>query len=191
MTTDDDITKTPPRGEATATAKALSHPIRAAVLVALGKRESSPARLARQLGVPVENVAYHVNTLLRLDMIELAETRPVRGGVEHFYRAARRAEIDDAGWADMAEPARRELAFEWLRHAFGELTSAIEDGSVSSTPDVHLSLTALELTDESWALVAERLVDLIDFALRLQVDVPVDRRRTARLVMALFAPDSS
>jgi len=176
------------REQTTATAKALSHPLRAALLVELGKRTASPAMLARQLGVPVENIAYHVNTLLRLGMIELADTRPVRGAVEHFYRAVRRAEVDDASWAEMSERARRDLAFEWLRHAFGEITGAIDGGSVARTDDVHLSLTGVELTDEGWSRVTERLQELVTFALELQAASPLAGRRSARLIMALFEP---
>ncbi len=69
--------------------KALAHPIRFAVLVALGRGDLSPSQFARSRGEPVSNVSYHFRLLAELGLIELARTRPVRGSIEHIYRAAR------------------------------------------------------------------------------------------------------
>jgi predicted ArsR family transcriptional regulator len=74
-------------------AKALSHPIRVRALTILNDHVASSADIARELGLPVANVAYHVNTLARLGCIEEVETRQVRGALEHRYRALRRAAV--------------------------------------------------------------------------------------------------
>lgn len=68
------------------TLKGLAHPIRLAILVALGQGDLSPSRFARSRGEPVSNVSYHFRLLADLGLIELARTRPVRGSVEHIYR---------------------------------------------------------------------------------------------------------
>jgi DNA-binding transcriptional ArsR family regulator len=69
-------------------AKGLSHPVRVQILRILQDRIASPNDLAVEIGAPLGNVSYHVRFLARLGLIELTGTRPRRGAIEHFYRAA-------------------------------------------------------------------------------------------------------
>lgn len=69
-------------------AKALSNDIRARALDLLAEEAKSPKAIAAELGLDVRGVAYHVRVLRKLGCIELVETRPRRGAVEHVYRAA-------------------------------------------------------------------------------------------------------
>jgi DNA-binding transcriptional ArsR family regulator len=70
--------------------KALSHPLRWRILEHLAAGPASPSMIATELGEPLGNVSYHVKILLSYDAIELVETRPVRGALEHVYRAIER-----------------------------------------------------------------------------------------------------
>lgn len=72
--------------ECVLTLKALAHPIRFAVMIALGRGDLSPSQFARSRGEPVSNVSYHFRLLAEFGLIELARIRPVRGSVEHIYR---------------------------------------------------------------------------------------------------------
>lgn len=68
--------------------KAMKHPLRARVLRLLVEREiQSPNELSRVLRADLSDVSYHVRRLEELECVELVRTRPVRGVVEHFYRA--------------------------------------------------------------------------------------------------------
>jgi len=70
------------------TLTALNHPLRRRILRTLdGKAEASPVELAEALSMPLGTVAYHVKILDRCGALELVRTRPVRGAVQHFYRA--------------------------------------------------------------------------------------------------------
>lgn len=69
-------------------AKALSNDVRARALDLLSEEARSPKAIAAELGLDVRGVAYHVRVLKKLGCIELVETRPRRGAVEHVYRAA-------------------------------------------------------------------------------------------------------
>src|SRR3954466_2441505 len=73
--------------------KALAHPIRVRILGILEDRSATPRELATAIGVPLENVSYHVRTLRNFGLIELERTRQVRGAIEHHYRAAARPRI--------------------------------------------------------------------------------------------------
>ena len=68
-------------------AKALAHPLRVQLLTALNEGVASPNELAKRLNEPLTNVSYHVRMLHDLGCIELVETEPRRGALEHYYRA--------------------------------------------------------------------------------------------------------
>jgi len=90
--------------------KALAHPLRFRILEQLAAGPASPSAIAEALGEPLGNVSYHVKILLQYEAIELVETRPVRGALEHFYKAIAgphmswtALELDDTGYEEMAE----------------------------------------------------------------------------------------
>jgi DNA-binding transcriptional ArsR family regulator len=74
---------------------ALRHPLRREILREMGAEEAiSPREIAGSLGQPLSNVSYHVRVLAECSAIALVDTKPVRGSMQHFYRAA-----IDAPWA--------------------------------------------------------------------------------------------
>src|ERR1700743_1369934 len=68
-------------------AAAVAHPVRTRCLVVLAERVASPAEIARELNLDVSKVGYHVSALAQANLIEQVGSRPVRGAVEHFYKA--------------------------------------------------------------------------------------------------------
>lgn len=93
--------------EADTLLKALSHPVRARALIALNQRVASPSELADEQGEAVGDVAYHVRVLHEMGMIELVNTRQVRGATQHFYRGTARPylgnvslDLDPEGWRE-------------------------------------------------------------------------------------------
>ena len=79
-------------------AKALAHPLRVQLLAALNEGVASPNELAKRLDEPLTNVSYHVRMLHDLGTIELVETEPRRGALEHYYRAVVRPFFADREW---------------------------------------------------------------------------------------------
>ena len=74
----------------TTLAAIVAHPTRARCFSILAERTASPVEIAQEIGKDVGHVGYHVRKLQQLDLIELVDERPVRGAVEHFYRAIAR-----------------------------------------------------------------------------------------------------
>ncbi len=72
-------------------AKALSSSLRAEALALIAEGVDSPKLIAERLDLDVRTVAYHIRVLRNLGCIELAETQPRRGAVEHIYRLADQA----------------------------------------------------------------------------------------------------
>jgi DNA-binding CsgD family transcriptional regulator len=72
-------------------ATALSSPLRARALGLIAEGVASPKAIAAELDLDVRTVAYHVRVLRKLGCIELVETLPRRGAVEHIYRIVEQA----------------------------------------------------------------------------------------------------
>jgi DNA-binding transcriptional ArsR family regulator len=83
--------------------KALAHPLRIHILRVLQDRVASPSELAEEVSAPLGNVSYHVRFLVRVGLLELVDTRPRRGALEHYYRARGRLVITDKAWAQVPD----------------------------------------------------------------------------------------
>jgi DNA-binding transcriptional ArsR family regulator len=70
--------------------KALSHRARRQILRTLhrGDEPRSPVELAKDVGVGLSSLSYHMRVLADRGMVTLKRTRPVRGSIEHFYTSA-------------------------------------------------------------------------------------------------------
>jgi DNA-binding transcriptional ArsR family regulator len=86
----------------TTLAAIVAHPTRARCFSILAERTASPVEIAQQIGKDVGHVGYHVRKLQQLEMIELVDERPVRGAVEHFYRAIERPVVSEEEFAEMS-----------------------------------------------------------------------------------------
>jgi DNA-binding transcriptional ArsR family regulator len=89
--------------------KAMSHPLRAAVLRILSERTASPAEMARELGAELSNVSYHAKQLVAFECAELVDIQVVRGALEHFYRATELPLIDIEEWLTLDEQGLQEV----------------------------------------------------------------------------------
>ena len=68
---------------------ALRHPLRRQILRAMAAQDSiSPRQISDELREPLSNVSYHVRVLADCEAVALVSTIPVRGSVQHFYRAS-------------------------------------------------------------------------------------------------------
>ncbi|HEY6779878.1 MAG TPA: helix-turn-helix domain-containing protein, partial [Thermoleophilaceae bacterium] len=108
--------------------KALAHPLRMKLLVAMSEREASPSELATELNEPLGNVAYHVRMLERLQCIELVRTTPRRGALEHHYRAIARPQLEAGEWEQVPEAARRSLSWDRVSEIWENLAAALASG---------------------------------------------------------------
>jgi DNA-binding transcriptional ArsR family regulator len=171
--------------------KALGHPLRQRILHSLGEGVASPSELSKKLGEPLGNVSYHVKILAECQAIELVKTAPVRGAVEHFYRATTRPYFDDDHWADLPLATRRTLFDNSLQAIWKHLTAAAESGGLDD-PKNHVSFTTLDLDDEAYEAMADQLRITLERALELQAetanrlaDLPAEERRTHRTELAI------
>lgn len=99
------------RADDNALLSALRHPLRRRILRLMEAEEPiSPRQISIRLERPLSNVSYHVRVLAECSAIALVFTEPVRGSMQHFYRAsvetpwARQIlELDDGSDASQGE----------------------------------------------------------------------------------------
>ena len=149
--------------------KALGHPLRQRILEKLNEREGSPSRLAEALDEPLGNVSYHVRVLLDCDAIELVGTRPVRGTLEHTYRAITRPYLGDEHWARLPASVRRSLFDKTLQQIWEHAVEGAEEGGFDH-PRTHVSWVALDLDSEGYQQVAELLTATLERVLEIQAE---------------------
>jgi DNA-binding transcriptional ArsR family regulator len=149
--------------------RALSHPIRQRVLVALNERVASPKELAAELGEPLGNVSYHTRVLAQLGCIELVSTTQRRGALEHHYRAVMRPYFDDAAWAQIPVSTRRALFDSELDRLWSDVAEAAKAGGFDHAR-AHVSWTALDLDEQGFAEVADLLGSVLERVLEIQAE---------------------
>jgi DNA-binding transcriptional ArsR family regulator len=95
-------------------AKLILHPIRLQILHALGEKPRTTRQLIEILpGLPAPSIYRHLRQLLEGGIIEVAETRRVRGAEEKTYRPVQPARLtqEDVAGMSLAEHQRHFNAF--------------------------------------------------------------------------------
>ena len=150
-------------------AKALAHPLRARILQRLGERVASPGELAVELGAPLGVVSYHVRMLRDYDCVELVRTEPVRGALQHFYRATARPNLDDAQWRTLPTTLRGELMGETIQGLVDDLAASADAGRLDD-PSVVLKRTPIELDERGFKKLNKLLARTHEQALAIAAE---------------------
>jgi DNA-binding transcriptional ArsR family regulator len=179
-------------------AKALAHPLRVQLLSLLNEGVASPNELAKKLDEPLTNVSYHVRMLHDLGCIELVETEPRRGALEHYYRAIVRPFFADKDWKRLPKNARGSISDAVLQLVWEDTAEAIKTGLFDEREDRHLSRSVLCVDEEGWEALNELLVETLDQAMQIQADsasraakADTDRFGVNLVIMSHPAPSSS
>jgi DNA-binding transcriptional ArsR family regulator len=169
-------TKTQRRQATNNRIKAMSHPLRASILRILTERTASPAEMARELDEELSNVSYHTKQLVEFECAELVSTRPVRGALEHFYRATERHLVDTEEWEELDPLVAEDLVCEFMQKILDDFVVSARAGIIGTDADFHLTRTLLVLDEEGIkeALEAQEKA-------RLEI-VEIEARSAARMV---------
>ncbi|MFE7562979.1 ArsR/SmtB family transcription factor [Kitasatospora sp. NPDC057500] len=137
--------------------KALSHPLRQRLLLALGGRSATVGELAAAVDGRKSTVAHHLKVLQEAGAVRIVETRKVRGGSEHVYRrAARRITVAGGG----AGPATA-------------LLGAVAEECAEAPQEPLMVLRHLRLTADQAARLGAALQDLVNEAAEATEGEPV------------------
>jgi DNA-binding transcriptional ArsR family regulator len=134
----------------------LAHPTRVQAYCILAERTASPVEIAHELKKDVSHVGYHVRKLLEIGQIEEVRTRPVRGAVEHFYRAIKRPFASEEDVAAMTDEERDFLTRHTLQLHLVDVSQSVDSGTFDSRPSRWLlRLPFDEMDDEGFDELGE------------------------------------
>jgi len=130
---------------------AMSHPLRGRILRVLFERDvMSPAQLSRELHAELSDVSYHVRALVKLGCAEQVSTRPVRGALEHFYRAIERPLIDTDEFEDLDPVVAEDLVCQAIQKILDDFVDSRRAEMVGYDKNFHISRTPLIFDAEGY-----------------------------------------
>jgi DNA-binding transcriptional ArsR family regulator len=145
-----------------------AHPLRTQCLTILSDRTASPNELAKDLGEDVGNVSYHVKQLLKMEVIELVRERPVRGAVEHFYRAIKRPLISDEEYANLTVEERLRFARFVLQFSVADAAVAVDSKTFARRPNHHVTRLPVTVDEEGWKELSEIYAETFQRAIEVE-----------------------
>ena len=141
--------------------KALGHPVRVQALTILNERIASPNEISKELDQSVGHVSYHIKVLKECECIELVDTAPRRGAMEHYYRATSRAFLDVSNWAAVPASVRPGLSGSLMQTVFDDATKALTAGTFDKREDRHLSWTPMIVDEMGWEELRKGLEEML------------------------------
>lgn len=140
--------------------RALAHPLRVEILRILDKQAGSPVQLAGRLGEQLGNVAYHMKVLADCDCIELIETRPARGAIEHIYKAKAGATFGTRRWRNVPRSLRSGIVGSSLHEFTTRAIEALQAGTFQERDGSTLTWWPLTVDERGWSEIEDILENL-------------------------------
>jgi hypothetical protein len=160
----------------TTLAAIVAHPTRARAFTILTERTASPVEIAQEIGKDVGHVGYHVRKLQQLNLIELVDERPVRGAVEHFYRAIERPVVREEAFAEQTLDEREVFTRHTLQFHVADIARAMDQHTFDARPNRALIRTPMLVDEEGFQELADLHVEMYERT--LDVQAKSDERRT-------------
>lgn len=136
--------------------RALSHQLRVEIIRSLESGPKSPKQISDQIGELLANVSYHTKVLLDCDFIELVDTIPRRGAVEHVY-ALKRGGIGSREWQEVPPALRTSTAGSALAGFVDRAIEALDAGTVESREGSGINWVPLIVDETGWEELREIL----------------------------------
>jgi DNA-binding transcriptional ArsR family regulator len=146
---------------------ALKHPLRVRILEALDQGPRSPSQFVEEGLVPkaffksyqqaLSLSSYHFRELEKEGCLEIKESIPRRGAMEHVYSSRSRIYLTDAEFDELPRQTRRELSRSAIQALVARLDSAVRADTFDARTDRHLAWLGMELDEQGWDELAASL----------------------------------
>lgn len=159
--------------------RALAHPLRVEILRRLEEGPSGPSRLADRIGEKLGNVSYHMKVLLRCDCIELVETLPKRGAVEHIYSLKPNGVMGSRMWEAVPPALRTRYAGTALADFTTRAVEALDAGTAESREGSGVTWLPLNVDEKGWKEL-RRVLGSVEKRFRAIADKSAERMASPR-----------
>lgn len=138
----------------------LKHPLRVRILEVLNEGPRSPSQFVEEGLIPKEHfdnyqqalslASYHFRQLQKDGCLEVIESIPRRGALEHVYRGLARVYFNDAEFEEMPHPTRSRLSRLSLQGLIARADRAIREDTFDARTDRHLTWVPMQLDERGW-----------------------------------------
>ncbi len=145
----------------------LKHPLRVRILEVLNEGPRSPSQFVEEGLIPKELfnsyqqalslASYHFRELEKEGCLEIIESIPRRGAVEHVYRGLARVFVNDREFEEMPRQDRRQLSRISLQGMVARADRAIREDTFDARADRHLTWVPMQLDERGWGEVVAAL----------------------------------
>lgn len=146
----------------------VAHPTRARAFMILAERTASPVEIAQEIGKDVGHVGYHVRKLQQLNLIELVDERPVRGAVEHFYRAISRPVVTEEEFASQPPEEREIYTRQILQLHVSDIAQALDERVFDQRANRALVRLPMVVDEEGFEELASLHTEMYERTLDIQ-----------------------
>lgn len=147
-------------------AKALSHPLRARILMELNQRVMSVTGYVRMFPEHSHSKIYgHFRILEECGCIELIEKKTGgrrRGGVEHFYRATQRTLFDQVSWPTLPDSAKEQMTAAAFMTYVDRVFDAMNAGTIEAREDRHFTWSPGYFDLQAWCETIAEVDELFE-----------------------------
>jgi DNA-binding transcriptional ArsR family regulator len=156
---------------------AMSHPTRLRAMRVVSERLATPREIAAEIDEPINNVAYHIKVLKKLECIELVQVKQARGGrvAEHFYKATQRPYWDAAAWEKLDEGDKLDVTSAIMQQISEDIAIAMSNGTFNDPDTNHISRLPMVVDKDGWGEVVSLLEETLESLMTIQERV--DGRR--------------
>lgn len=140
-------------------AQAFGDPLRLRVLHECVLREVSPEAFQREVGTAtLARVTQAFELLVQYEWLERTRTDDSDpDAVEHFYRAVDSMVIEEDVWTELPDSTKALITGRIVESFVVRTKEAMKAGTIYARDDAHLTWRPLELDEEGWDAVTERL----------------------------------
>lgn len=146
---------------------ALKHPLRVRILEVLNEGPKSPSQFVDEGLFPRETfinyaqalslTSYHFRALEKEGCLEIVESIPRRGAIEHVYSGKARIYFTDAEFEQMPLAQRGQFSRISFQGLVARADNAMHAGTFDSRADRHLTWMAMQLDEQGWAELSTAL----------------------------------
>ena len=159
---------------------ALKHPLRVRILEVLNEGPRSPSQFVEEGLIPrtaynsyqqaLSLASYHFRELEKEGCLEIVESIPRRGAVEHVYRGLARIFVDDAEFEQMDSERRKQLSRISLQGMIARADRALAEDTFDARPDRHLTWVPMQLDERGWNEVIAKLARTFEELTQIRQD---------------------
>jgi hypothetical protein len=109
-----------------------------------------------------------VRKLLQLDLIELVDERPVRGAVEHFYRAIERPVVTEEEFAEQSIEEREVFTRYTLQRHVTDIARAMDEHTVDARVNRVVTRMPILVDEDGFQELSELHTEVLERTMEIQ-----------------------